>query len=185
MADEELEGLDLSCWRAALNGAEPVQHETVDRFIARFARCGFRREAMLPVYGLAETALALAIPPMDRGPCVDSIDREAFRQHGRATPIAVQNGNQSDASAIRFVSVGRPVAGHDVRIVNADGGDAGERCEGDLWFRGPSATRGYYNNPAATENLFPRGNRRKDRTRGSTPAIAPTLRKATFLSPAA
>ncbi len=68
VADEELDGLDLSCWRAALNGAEPVQHETVDRFIARFGRCGFRREAMLPVYGLAETALALAIPPMDRGP---------------------------------------------------------------------------------------------------------------------
>ena len=71
--DQALEGLDLSSWRAALNGAEPVSPETIDRFVERFARYGFRREAMMPVYGLAESAVGLCVPPPGRGPRIDRI----------------------------------------------------------------------------------------------------------------
>ena len=83
-----MQDLDLSSWRAALNGAEPVLPATLDRFASRFARCGFRREALLPVYGLAEASLAVTIPPVGRGPRVDRIERAAFEREGRAVPVA-------------------------------------------------------------------------------------------------
>jgi 1-acyl-sn-glycerol-3-phosphate acyltransferase len=154
--DAELEGLDLSSCRAALNGAEPVLPATLDRFAQRFARCGFRREAFLPVYGLAEASVAVTIPQLGRGPCVDRIERAVFEREGRAIPAA-PHGPADDADVISFVSVGRVIPRHDVRIVNDSGEDAGERVEGQLWFRGPSATRGYYRNEAATVALFPKG----------------------------
>ncbi|OLE87646.1 MAG: hypothetical protein AUG07_00555 [Acidobacteria bacterium 13_1_20CM_2_60_10] len=152
IADKDIEGLDLSSWRAALNGAEPVNPETLERFAARFAPYGFRGEAMLPVYGLAEATLAVTIPPLGRGPRVDRVQREIFASEGRAIPAA-----ENDATAISFVSSGPPVPGHEVRIVDDTGKEAPERVEGYLWFRGPSATSGYYRNPRATEELFAQG----------------------------
>src|SRR5208283_809892 len=68
IADKDIEGVDLSRWRAALNGAEPVNPDTLDRFAERFASHGFRREAQLPVYGLAEASLGVTFPPLNRGP---------------------------------------------------------------------------------------------------------------------
>jgi 1-acyl-sn-glycerol-3-phosphate acyltransferase len=166
ISDSEIEGLDVSSWRVALNGAETIQPETMERFATRFAAFGFNPEALLPVYGLAETALALSMPPLGRAPRIDAVERETFELEGRAVPVmtpaesATQaNGHSPIPNAIRFVSVGSPVQGHEVRIVTAAGADAGERLEGALWFRGPSATRGYYNNPAATAELFPEGSK--------------------------
>ena len=61
ISDEDIQGIDLSPWRAALNGAEPVLPATLDRFVSRFAAYGFRRETLLPVYGLAEASLAVTL----------------------------------------------------------------------------------------------------------------------------
>jgi fatty-acyl-CoA synthase len=152
IADRDIAGLDLSSWRAALNGAEPVHPETLARFAARFAPHGFRPEAMLPVYGLAEAALAVTMPPVGRGPRVDRVERETFAAEGRAVPAA-----EDDATAITFVSAGPAVARHEVCVVDELGNEQPERLEGFLWFRGPSATAGYYRNAAATEKLFPAG----------------------------
>jgi len=160
ISDDEIQGLDLSAWRAALNGAEPVLPATLDRFAARFASCGFRRETLLPVYGLAEASLAVTIPPVGRGPLVDRLDRAAFAQEGRAVPAspnASAPNSIEDPNVISFVSVGPPVPRHEVRIVNDRGEDVGERIEGQLWFRGPSTTQGYYRNEAATAALLPEG----------------------------
>jgi fatty-acyl-CoA synthase len=162
ISDDEIRGLDLSSWRAALNGAEPVLPATLDRFTARFARCGFRREALTPVYGLAEASLAVAIPPIGRGPQVDRLDRAAFEQEGRAAPAPPRSSSDSataseDPSVISFVSAGAPVPDHEVKIVNERGEELGDRVEGQLWFRGPSATQGYYRNEAATAALLPEG----------------------------
>jgi 1-acyl-sn-glycerol-3-phosphate acyltransferase len=143
--DEALEGLDLSSWRVALNGAEPVSPGTIDRFVRRFSPCGFRREAMLPVYGLAECSVALTFPPVGRGPSFDRVARGPFQRGGRAEPAA-----PGDAGALEFVSAGSELPGHEVRIVDDAGADVPERVVGRLVFRGPSMTSGYYRKPEAT-----------------------------------
>lgn len=152
IGDEELVGLDLSSWRLAFNGAETVLPETLTRFGGRFAPYGFHPEALTPVYGLAECSVGLAFPPSGRGPLVDRVQRESLTRTGRAVPAA-----SDQDSALAFVSCGRPLPGHELRIVDASGHELDERQEGRLEFRGPSATGGYFNNPQATSQLFRRG----------------------------
>jgi 1-acyl-sn-glycerol-3-phosphate acyltransferase len=152
IADKDIQGLDLSNWRAALNGAEPVNPETLERFAERFARYGFRRDAQLPVYGLAEASLAVTVPPLNRGPLIDRVEREVFSAEGRAVPA-----HADDRGAIAFVSSGKPIPQHEVRIVDASSKEVSDRTEGFLWFRGASATSGYYKNEEATEKLLPMG----------------------------
>lgn len=147
--DAKLQGLDLSSWRIAFNGAEPVSPDTLERFHERFARYGLRREALAPVYGLAECALGLAFPPLDRGPRIDCVQRDVFMRTHHAQPAA-----PDDANALRFVSSGQPLPGYQVRIVDDTDTLLAERQEGRLEFAGPSATRGYYRNPEATRALI-------------------------------
>jgi 1-acyl-sn-glycerol-3-phosphate acyltransferase len=150
IGDEELAGLDLGCWRRALNGAEPVSAATLARFAERFAPAGLRPEALAPVYGLAEAAVGLTFPPPERGPAVDCIDRERFATSGRALPIPC-----TDPAALQVPSCGRPLPGYRVRISDQRAGAAlPERHEGRVWFQGPSATSGYFRNPEATAALI-------------------------------
>jgi acyl carrier protein len=153
LSDRDLEGLDLRLWRAALNGAEPVNPNTVRRFCERFAPYGFRREAMAPVYGLAEATLALAMPPLERGPLIDRIEREAFMNEG----VAVEAEEGASGNVLEFMACGQPLPAHEVRIVDDGGRELPERREGRLQFRGPSATAGYFRNPAATRELIQSG----------------------------
>ncbi|HXJ78637.1 MAG TPA: AMP-binding protein [Candidatus Methylomirabilis sp.] len=152
IADEELQGVDLSSWRLALNGSEPVSADTIDRFSRRFARFGFRRQAMCPVYGLAEASVALTIPTPGTGPHVDTIAREPFQQRGEASSASAE-----DPSCLRFVSCGRPLPRHHVRIVDRAGQPVGERREGRIEFRGPSVTSGYCRNEKATRATLHEG----------------------------
>lgn len=147
--DAALAGLDLSSWRLAFNGAEAVSPDTVLRFAERFAQYGLRRDAITPVYGLAEASVGLLFPPLGRGPLIDRIQREPFAHAGRAVPAAAE-----DPAALRFVACGRPLAGHAIRIVDETGHEVGERIEGRLQFMGPSATQGYFRNPSETARLF-------------------------------
>jgi len=147
--DRDLEGLDLSSWRVAFNGAEPVSASTLARFTERFSKYGFRPEAMAPVYGLAEAALGVAFPPLGRAPHIDHIKREPFMRSGRAVPAEAH-----DATAFHFVSCGQPLPGYQIRLVDATGHEVGERQEGRLEFQGPSTTSGYFHNPEATGRLF-------------------------------
>lgn len=153
VAEEDLATLDLSSWRIALNGAEPVSAEVVEGFAARFGRCSFRREAMMPVYGLAECSLALAFTPPGRGPRIDVVERGTLQRDERAVPAADDDPRQ----ALRLVSSGYPIPDHEVRIVDETGRELPERHQGRLQFRGPSTTRGYFRNPEATAGLLPGG----------------------------
>jgi len=147
--DRDLEGLDLGSWRWAVNGAEPVSPSTIRRFCERFGPYGFRPEAMAPVYGLAECSVGLSFPPPGRAPVVDRIRRDMLARRGEAIPT-----RPDDPAAAEFVACGRPLPGHQIRIVDDTGHELPERREGRLEFRGPSATRGYFHNEVKTRELF-------------------------------
>lgn len=145
IAEDSIQGLDMSSWRCAANGSEPVSAATIDRFVRRFEPYGFRREAMTPMYGLAESSVALCFPPIGRAPRVDRVERQTFAREGRAVPAPADQ-----PSPLTFVSVGRALEQHEIRVVDADGRDVAERVVGRVLFRGPSCMARYYRNAAAT-----------------------------------
>jgi len=147
--DADLEGLDLGSVRMIANGAEPVSAQTLRRFIERYRRYGFAAQAMAPVYGLAECSVGLAFPPLNRAPVIDRIDRERLATQGIATPA-----RPDDPRPLEVVACGQPLPGHDIRIVDELGRELGERREGRLEFRGPSATSGYFRNDKKTTELI-------------------------------
>jgi 1-acyl-sn-glycerol-3-phosphate acyltransferase len=149
LGEGDLDGLNLSSWRWAFNGAEPVSADTVFRFANCFARYGLDPRSLAPVYGLAECTLDLAFPPSRRGALVDLVDRKALTHTGRALPAPPK-----DPQALKIVACGRALPGHSIRIVDRTGRELPERTEGRVEFRGPSATSGYYRNPEATAKLF-------------------------------
>lgn len=151
--ESSIQGLDLSSWRLAFNGAEAINPKTLERFIKKFEPYGLRRQALFPVYGLAETCVALTFPSLEQsGPVIDTIDRNAFELEGRA--IAKES---ADHHALQFVSCGVPIPDHEVRIVNDNGEDVEERIVGSLYFSGPSAMQGYYRNLSATQAIYHNG----------------------------
>jgi len=143
--DSALEGLDLSAWRVAINAGEAVLPGTLERFEKRFKPYGFRAESFVPCYGLAESSVALAFPPMDRRPVIDRIRRDLFEAEGKAVPAAPE-----DPSVLRFVANGKALPDHEIKVIDAEGGALGERIQGKVLFRGPSKTAGYFRNPKAT-----------------------------------
>lgn len=152
VSEAELAGVDLSSWRLAFNGSEPVSAATIRRFTDRFAPYGLRPETMTPAYGLAEAGVGLTFPPLGRGPIVDTIDRSVLARRGRAVPAAT-----GDRRPLELVSCGRPLPGYQLRVVDAAGNELAERREGRFEFSGPSATPGYFRNKAATRALRHRG----------------------------
>ena len=147
-----LKGLDLGSLRMVANGAEPVSVKTLQRFAEKFEPFRFRREAMAPVYGLAENSVGLAFPPPGRPPVIDCIDRNSLMSRGVAEPA-----KSGDPNPLELVASGQPLPGHEIRIVDKAGHEVGERREGRLEFRGPSATIGYFNNEAKTRELIREG----------------------------
>ena len=147
--DQELEGLDLSCWRYAFNGAEPVSPDTLAAFEQRFARYGLPANALQPVYGLAEASVGLAFPAPGTHYRIDRIERAAFQNQGDARPAAA-----GEANALEVPCCGRVIPAHHLRVVDSAGVELADRQEGRLQFKGPSATSGYFRNPEQTRKLF-------------------------------
>ena len=150
--DKTIEGVDLSTWRVAVNGAEPVLPATLAGFQERFGRYGLDPTTLRPVYGLAENSVGLAFPAEERPPRIDRIARDEFSRTGRAVPA-----EPSEAAPLEFPACGQPIPGHEIRVVDAQGREVPDRREGAIEFRGPSATRGYFRNAEATKALFHNG----------------------------
>jgi 1-acyl-sn-glycerol-3-phosphate acyltransferase len=149
IADADLGGLNLGSLRMVANGAEPVSPQTLRRFIERFGNYGFPSGAMAPVYGLAECSVGLAFPPLGRGPLIDRVDRGRLSAGGVAEPA-----RPDDPKPLEIVACGEPLPGHEIRVVDEAGLELGDRHEGRLEFRGPSATRRYFNNETKTRELI-------------------------------
>jgi acyl carrier protein len=149
IADEDMEGLDLSSWRFAFNAAEPVSPDTIVQFEKRFARWGLRKNCLSPSYGLAESSVGVAITVPGTPWRADRLDRARFTRTGEAVAAKPE-----DPSPLIVIGCGTPIPGHDIRVVDAAGMELPDRREGLLQFRGPSSTSGYYRNPEATRTLF-------------------------------
>jgi acyl-CoA synthetase (AMP-forming)/AMP-acid ligase II len=145
LPDAAVAGLDLSSWRLAFNGAEPIDRATVDAFMGRFAPVGLSEGTMFPVYGMAEATLAVAFPAPRAAPRYEFIDREAIASARRADPLP-----EGSSSALCCTSVGRALPSNDVRIREPGGTtELPERCIGEVCVSGPSISAGYFSTLAA------------------------------------
>ncbi len=143
--------LDLSSWRVAFNGAEPIRPETLDRFADAFAPAGFRREAFLPCYGLAESTLLVSGGPAGQAPAVLSVDAESLGRGEIVEPTRASKRKQLAGS-------GKVADGHRVMIVDPE---TGVRCApdrvGEIWVSGPSVAQGYWGRIEETEEALRAG----------------------------
>jgi fatty-acyl-CoA synthase len=162
--DEELAGVDLSCWKVALNGAESVSVETLRAFAARFARWGFAAEALTPVYGLSEAALAVTFSDVGRVFQSKTVDRRSLEvggdtggESGGDTGRDTGGCAVEAADGVEIASVGRPLPGVDLSIRDAEGVELAERRVGRVWVRSPSLMEGYLYRRDATDDVLRQG----------------------------
>ncbi|MFI4938319.1 MAG: 1-acylglycerol-3-phosphate O-acyltransferase [Candidatus Berkiellales bacterium] len=145
VSEAAIAGLDLSSWRLSFNGAEEISPSTLEGFIKKFTPYGYRSTTMFPVYGLAESAVALTFSEPNQEPKIDIINRDLFEKEQIAVPEKTNLAN-----AIKFVCCGKPIPLHEIRIVNEYDEIVPDRVIGALQFRGPSIMLGYYRQPEAT-----------------------------------
>lgn len=145
--DSEMEEVDLSSWRMALNGAEPIDSEGLLAFAERFRKWGFRPEAMTPVYGLAEAGLAVSFGSPVEPPRMVEFDRDKLSAHGEAIP----------GPGRLLVSVGKPLAGLAISIRDERGETVDPARVGRITLQGASITPGYYRDPSLTAEILRSG----------------------------
>jgi fatty-acyl-CoA synthase len=150
--DADLAGLDLSSWRVAGCGAEPIHASTLSAFAAKFQSCGFRETSFQPSYGLAEVVLAATMSPCGRSLHVERLLADDVTVRRVAT-----RANGTRAETVSVVACGIPLPGHEVRILGEDGRPLPERHIGEIVLTGPSVSPGYYNDVDTTRAAIRNG----------------------------
>jgi acyl-CoA synthetase (AMP-forming)/AMP-acid ligase II len=145
---EEMHGIELSCWKVAFNGAEPVRASTIERFATTFSRYGFDPRSVYPAYGMAEATLLVSGGKRRAGPFLRTVSRAALERHEIAPPACTEDAH-------RLVGCGRRLCGEQIAIVEP------HQCTrlppgaiGEIWVAGPNVAQGYWRNRAATEAVF-------------------------------
>jgi len=146
----ELEQLDLSRWRVAGIGGDVIRPGILSRFAEVFGRRGFRNEAFVASYGMAEATLGISFAPLDRGIEVDRVDLGRLRREGRAIPADGDNTRE-------LVLCGELLRGHELEIRDAEGTVLGERQVGRIMFRGPSVMTEYFGRSEETARVLAPG----------------------------
>ncbi len=149
ISDEECESLDLSSWRLAFNGAEPIRSDVLERFTSKFEPYGFRHEAHYPCYGMAETTLMVTASSPVEIPVVGQFDSNELTQH-RVKPVT-----GSGKSVKQMIGCGRPVMDEEIVIVHPEACRAlPEDKIGEIWVRSSSVGAGYWEKPEETKRVF-------------------------------
>src|SRR6185503_16222904 len=149
VTEEQRAGLDLSAWRVAFNGSEPIRVATLERFANAFWSCGFRREALQPCYGLAEATLLVSGERCYSVPTVKQFAAQELESR------RVVEALDADKATKSLVGCGAGTSEQQIVIVDPE---TSARCVpgaiGEVWLAGPSVTRGYWNRPVETERTF-------------------------------
>jgi acyl-CoA synthetase (AMP-forming)/AMP-acid ligase II len=149
--DAQLQGVDLSTWRAVINCSEPMYVNSMHAFMERFAPYGLRPTAMATSYAMAENVFGVTQGGIDRPVTVDLVDVLALQGEKFARPAV--EGQQSFLP-VKMLSCGAPIPGTQVRVLSADGQVLGERQVGELAVRSNCMLEGYYHRPDATDKVF-------------------------------
>jgi acyl-CoA synthetase (AMP-forming)/AMP-acid ligase II len=145
---EQMEGVDLSSWRVALNGAEHIRAETLEKFAQTFAPYGFKRNALFPAYGLAEATLVVSSVRHGEGPRTQAFSRAGAQNFRIVAPASADDAQTG-------VSCGTACPGEQVAIVDPDScRRLAARQIGEIWVSGPNICHGYWQNQAATAQTF-------------------------------
>jgi fatty-acyl-CoA synthase len=155
--EEEAQNFDLSNWRIAGVGAEPIRTEPLERFADLLTPTGFDRRSFVPSYGMAECSLAVSFAPLGQGADLDKVDITALAKEQKAVPLhPSQTGGARRSTS--FTNCGAPLPGFEVEVRDASGQVLPERHCGTLYVRGPSIMSGYFGDLKSTrEVLSPEG----------------------------
>ena len=149
ITDDELEGVDLSTWRTAFNGAEPVRPSTIEQFAKKFSKVGFEQSSFLPCYGMAETTLIVTGGPHAAGPIITHFDARSLDTQ-RVIPCSVE-----DENARALVACGQVLPGESIMVVEASSKEILEEDSiGEIWVQSPSVGKGYWEKEEATRETF-------------------------------
>lgn len=151
-----VENVDLKHWRVAGIGGDMVRPRVMERFSEQFKTHGYRREAFVASYGMAEATLALSFAPLGHGIETDSVDLDRLEGDQIAIPVAGA-GNASPRRTREFVLCGPPLPGHDIEVRDEEGTVLPERRVGRLFTRGPSLMREYFGNEEETRRVLKDG----------------------------
>lgn len=159
--NSDLEGLDLSSWRVALNGAEPVRAQHMEVFSRRFRPYGLRKNIFVPVYGLSEATMAVSMAPPEQPLVIDGINRAVLEFQGIAQPLP-PTGAPTPAERMHIVSIGRPLAGIELAIFDDQQNPVADRVCGEIALRGDNVMTDYVAATINTDDRRPGLTRLKD-----------------------
>jgi len=146
---EDKKKLDLSSWKVAYNGAEPIRHATLENFAAYFAECGLEKSALFPCYGLAEGTLIVAGGKLQESPVYLTCNKEALKKD------RIQSVGPEDPTATVLVGSGTAFDRQKVRVVDPEKCvQLGDNEIGEIWVSGSSIAQGYWNNSDSTKETF-------------------------------